>query len=367
MNTAATTGPITDLLERISRKEHLAQDEWIRVIDEAETEDLRRLADDLRRELHPDDAVTYVVDRNINYSNVCFSVCNFCAFYRKPGDSEGYVHTYDEIFEKVEEMIEIGGSGVLMQGGLHPDLPMEYYTGLLGELKKRYGIHLHCFSPTEIYGMAKTFGMSNEQVLRQLKDAGLDSIPGGGGEILVDEIRRKRRTECNSQEWLDAMEAAHQLGIKTTATMMIGYGETIEQRTQHLEKLCRLQGRSLKAGYPGFVSFIPWTFQPDNTPIGKIIPDRLPAEEYLRWLALSRLYLNNIPNVQVSWLTVGLADGRRGLHFGANDIGSTMIEENVISKAGANHKATELMLVNVIREEGFNPVKRKADYTRILQ
>lgn len=367
MNTAATTGPITDLLERISRREQLAQDEWIRVIDEAETEDLRRLADDLRRELHPDDAVTYVVDRNINYSNVCFSVCNFCAFYRKPGDSEGYVHTYDEIFEKVEEMIEIGGSGVLMQGGLHPDLPMEYYTGLLGELKKRYGIHLHCFSPTEIYGMAKTFGMSNEQVLRQLKDAGLDSIPGGGGEILVDEIRRKRRTECNSQEWLDAMEAAHQLGIKTTATMMIGYGETIEQRIEHLEKLRRLQERSLKSGYPGFVSFIPWTFQPDNTPIGKIIPDRLPAEEYLRWLALSRLYLNNIPNVQVSWLTVGLSDGRRGLHFGANDIGSTMIEENVISKAGANHKATELMLVNVIREEGFNPVKRKADYTRILQ
>ncbi|MBK9708933.1 MAG: CofH family radical SAM protein [Acidobacteria bacterium] len=355
MNTAATTGPITDLLERVSRKEHLAQDEWIRVIDEAETEDLRRLADDLRRELHPDDAVTYVVDRNINYSNVCFSVCNFCAFYRKPGDSEGYVHTYDEIFEKVEEMIEIGGSGVLMQGGLHPDLPMEYYTGLLGELKKRYGIHLHCFSPTEIYGMAKTFGMSNEQVLRQLKEAGLDSIPGGGGEILVDEIRRKRRTECNSQEWLDAMEAAHQLGIKTTATMMIGYGETIEQRIQHLEKLRRLQERSLKAGYPGFVSFIPWTFQPDNTPIGKIIPDRLPAEEYLRWLALSRLYLNNIPNVQVSWLTVGLADGRRGLHFGANDIGSTMIEENVISKAGANHKATELMLVNVIRRKDSIP------------
>ena len=196
------------------------------VIQEAETEDLRRLADDLRRELHPDDAVTYVVDRNINYSNVCFSVCNFCAFYRKPGHPEGYVLGYDEIFEKVEEMIELGGSGVLMQGGLHPDLPMEWYTGLLSQLKQRYGIHLHCFSPTEIYGMSKTFGMSYEQVIRELRDAGLDSIPGGGGEILVDEIRRKRRTECNSQEWLDVMEAAHQLGIKTTATMMIGYGET---------------------------------------------------------------------------------------------------------------------------------------------
>jgi cyclic dehypoxanthinyl futalosine synthase len=213
--------------------------------------------------------------------------------------------------------------------------------------------------------MSKTFGMSNEAVLRELLAAGLDSIPGGGGEILIDEIRRKRRTECNGQEWLDAMEAAHQLGIKTTATMMIGYGETIDHRIEHLELLRQLQARTLAAGHPGFVSFIPWTFQPDNTPIGKVIPTRLPAEEYLRWLALARIYLNNIPNVQVSWLTVGLADGRRGLHFGANDIGSTMIEENVISKAGANHKATEEMLRQVIVEEGFTPRQRRADYKRI--
>ena len=359
MVTAIST-PITFLLERIADREHLAPDEWLRVINETATADLQRLADDLRQQLHPDNVVTYVVDRNINYSNVCFSVCNFCAFYRKPGDKDGYVLSYDEIYRKVEEMIEIGGSGVLMQGGLNPDLPMDYYTGLLRELKARYGIHLHCFSPTEIYGMSKTFGMTYEQVLRELKDAGLDSIPGGGGEILVDEIRRKRRTECNSQEWLDAMEAAHNVGLPTTATMMIGYGETVEQRIQHLEKLYQLQART-----GGFVSFIPWTFQPDNTPIGKIIPARMPGEEYLRWLALARLYLHNIKNVQVSWLTVGLADGRRGLHFGANDIGSTMIEENVISKAGANHKATEEMLVNVILEEGFTPVKRKADYTRL--
>jgi cyclic dehypoxanthinyl futalosine synthase len=362
---AIITQPVAELLDRIARRERLEHGEWALAIGEAETEDLRRLADGLRRELHPDDVVTYVVDRNINYSNVCFSVCNFCAFYRKPGHPEGYVLDYDEIFEKVEEMIELGGSGVLMQGGLHPDLPMDWYTGLLSQLKRRYGIHLHCFSPTEIYGMSKTFGMSYERVISELRDAGLDSIPGGGGEILVDEIRRKRRTECNSQEWLDVMEAAHQLGIKTTATMMIGYGETISHRIQHLEKLRQLQQRALDSGKAGFVSFIPWTFQPDNTPLGKIIPERMPAEEYLRWLALSRLYLNNIPNVQVSWLTVGLKDGRRGLHFGANDIGSTMIEENVISKAGASHKATEQMLVNVIVEEGFKPVKRKADYTRL--
>jgi cyclic dehypoxanthinyl futalosine synthase len=363
--TTTITEPLTELIERIARREHLAPEEWRRVITEAPTVELQRLADQLRRELHPDNVVTYVVDRNINYSNVCFSVCNFCAFYRKPGHPEGYVLSYDEIFQKVEEMIAVGGSGVLMQGGLHPDLPMSWYTGLLSELKKRYGIHLHCFSPTEIYGLAKTHRLSYEEVIRELTDAGLDSIPGGGGEILVDEIRRKRRTECDSQQWLDAMEAAHQLGLKTTATMMIGYGETVEQRLAHLAKLRALQQRSLQSGKPGFVSFIPWTFQPDNTPIGRIIPDRMPGEEYLRWLALGRLYLDNIPNVQVSWLTVGLADGRRGLHFGASDIGSTMIEENVISKAGANHKATEEMLRRVIVEEGFTPVRRKADYTRL--
>ena len=358
--TTATISTTAELLSRAAQREHLTPSEWLQLITEIPTEDLRQAADNLRRELHPDNAVTYVVDRNINYTNICFSVCNFCAFYRKPGSPDGYVLSYDEIYRKVEEMIEIGGSGVLMQGGLHPDLPLDYYTGLLSELKKRYGIHLHCFSPTEIYGMAKTFQMSNTAVLQALIDAGLDSLPGGGGEILVDEIRRKRRTECNSQEWLDVMEDAHKLNIPTTATMMIGYGETVEQRIQHLEKLYQLQSRM-----GGFISFIPWTFQPDNTAIGKIIPTRLTGEEYLRWLSLSRLYLHNIKNQQVSWLTVGLSDGRRGLHSGANDIGSTMIEENVISKAGANHKATEQMLVNVILEEGFTPLKRKADYTRL--
>jgi cyclic dehypoxanthinyl futalosine synthase len=365
MESIAYTQSIEELLKRIADGEDLAREEWLKLSEQAATEELRHLADTVRRRLHPDEVVTYVVDRNINYSNICFSVCNFCAFYRKPGDPEGYVLSYDEIYRKVEEMIELGGSGILMQGGLHPELPFDYYTKLLRELKDRYGIHLHCFSPTEIYGMSKTFGISYLEILRELKEAGLDSLPGGGGEILVDEIRRKRRTQCNSQQWLDVMECAHELDIKTTATMMIGYGESPEQRLQHLELLRQLQTRSLKGGKGRFVSFIPWTFQPDNTPLGKIIPNRLEAEEYLRWLALSRLYLKNIENLQVSWLTVGIVAGRRGLHFGANDIGSTMIEENVISKAGAAHKATEAMLVNVIIEEGFKPVKRKADYSRV--
>jgi cyclic dehypoxanthinyl futalosine synthase len=360
MEKATQSVSIDELLARVSSGERLRFEEWKTVEDLAGTEDLGRLADDLRRRLHPDDAVTYVVDRNVNYSNVCVSVCTFCAFYRKPGSAEGYVHSYEEIFRKVEEMIELGGSGVLMQGGLHPDLPLDFYTGLLSELKSRYGIHLHCFSPPEIDHLAKITGLGVEGVLSELRSAGLDSIPGGGGEILVDEIRRKRRTHCNTEEWLHVMDVAHSMGIPTTATMMFGMGESRDQRLLHLERLRELQERN-----PGFVSFIPWTLQPDNTPIGKRFPDRVPGDEYLRWLAIGRLYLSNIPNVQVSWLTQGLDVGRRGLHYGANDFGSTMIEENVISKAGAHHEATERMLRDVITSEGFTPVKRKADYSII--
>src|SRR5215813_13130845 len=287
------TAVIDGLLDRIRAGEDLSFEEWQAVEQSAPTESLVELADSLRKLLHPDDVVTYVVDRNVNYSNVCVSVCSFCAFYRKPGSPEGYVHSYEEIFEKVEEMIELGGSGVLMQGGLHPDLPLDYYTGLLRELKTRYQIHLHCFSPPELDHLAKITGLGVEGLLRELRDAGLDSIPGGGGEILVDEIRNKRRTHCNTEEWLNVMDVAHALGIPTTATMMFGMGETNDQRLEHLEKLRRLQLTN-----PGFVSFIPWTLQPDNTPIGKVFPARILSDEYLRWLALARLYLKSIPNVQ---------------------------------------------------------------------
>lgn len=349
-----------ELLVRIASAQRLSFEEWKTVEDSAATEELGRLADELRRSLHPDGIVTYVVDRNVNYSNVCVSVCTFCAFYRKPGSPEGYVHSYEEIYQKVEEMIELGGSGVLMQGGLHPDLPLDYYTGLLRELKARYKIHLHCFSPPELDHLAKITGLGVEGLLRELRDAGLDSIPGGGGEILVDEIRRKRRTHCNTEEWLNVMDVAHSMGIPTTATMMFGMGETRDQRLMHLERLRELQERN-----PGFVSFIPWTLQPDNTPIGRIFPGRIPGDEYLRWLAIGRLYLSSISNVQVSWLTQGLDVGREGLHYGANDMGSTMIEENVITPAGANHRATEMMLREAIIGEGFSPVKRRADYVRV--
>jgi cyclic dehypoxanthinyl futalosine synthase len=323
-------------------------------------ERLRALADSFRGALHPDGAVTYVVDRNINYSNVCTSICNFCAFYRSPGEEGGYVLTYEEIFRKVEETIALGGSGILMQGGLHPDLPLDWYTTLLRELKARYRIHLHCFSPTEILGLSQVTGRTPRDVLAALQAAGLDSMPGGGGEILVDEVRRKRRSQVDSREWLEIMEVAHQLGLPTTATMMFGHGETCRHRLEHLEKIRALQDRT-----GGFISFIPWNFQPDGTPLGKVYPDRMGGREYLRWLAVSRLYLDNIPNLQVSWLTQGIEVGKLGLRAGANDLGSTMIEENVIRPAGARHEATEDVLRGAIIEAGFTPVLRNAAYRRL--
>ncbi len=353
-----TTATAAELASRIERGEPLTDEEWLIAVQEVPTEELLRLADALRRRLHPEPTVSYVIDRNVNYTNVCSAICSFCAFYRKPGHAEGYVLPNEEIFDRVQEMFDLGGSGVLMQGGLHPDLPLDYYETLLSELKRRFpSIYLHCFSPPEIVNMRDVSGLSIEEVLTRLKAAGLDSIPGGGAEILVDPFRRRRATKCSGAEWLEVMETAHTLGIPTTATMMWGMGEKLEYRIEHLRMLKEVQTRT-----NGFVAFIMWTFQPDNTPLGRAYPDRVPADEFLRWFAVGRLYLDNIPNHQVSWLTQGLDVGRRALHGGANDLGSIMIEENVISAAGANHKATEDMLRGVIEEEGFRPIKRNARY-----
>ncbi len=355
-----TTSPANcaDLVDRIERGDALTDEEWLAAVAEVPTEELLRMADSLRWRLHPEPTISYVIDRNINYSNICSAICTFCAFYRKPGHAEGYVLSNDEIYRRVEEMLALGGSGVLMQGGLHPDLPLDYYETLLSELKRRYpGIYLHCFSPPEIVNFRDISGLSIENVLLRLKDAGLDSIPGGGAEILVDSFRKRRATKCTGVEWLEVMETAHTVGIPTTATMMFGMGERPEHRMQHMRMLRDVQSRT-----NGFVAFIMWTFQPDNTPLGRAYPDRVPADEFLRWFAVGRLFLDTIVNHQVSWLTQGLDVGRRALHGGANDLGSIMIEENVISAAGASHKATEHMLRTVIEEEGFRPVKRNARY-----
>jgi cyclic dehypoxanthinyl futalosine synthase len=349
-----------ELQKQAEQRERLRPAEYLELVEQAPLPWLKEQGNLIRLELHPDNVVTYVIDRNINYSNLCTAVCTFCAFYRRPGAADGYTLSYDEIFEKVEETLNLGGSGILMQGGLHPDLPLEWYEELLRQLKTRYALHLHCFSPPEIQGLVHLTGLSSLEILRRLKEAGLDSFPGGGAEILVDQVRRKNTTKCNTAEWLEIMEAAHSLQIPTTSTMMFGIGETWAQRIEHLERIYQLQSRT-----HGFVAFIPWTLQPDNTAMGHKIPSRIPAEEYLRWLSFSRIYLNNIPNLQVSWLTQGLEVGGQALHCGANDMGSIMIEENVISPAGARHKATEEMLRESILAEGFTPCCRKANYVRI--
>ncbi|MCS7079888.1 MAG: dehypoxanthine futalosine cyclase [Chloracidobacterium sp.] len=347
-------------LERLYQGERPPAEEWLDVIHHAPLDELLFWADRLRADWHPDNVVTYVIDRNVNYSNICTSVCTFCAFYRKPGDPEGYVHDYETLFRKVEETLALGGSGILMQGGLHPDLKLEWYEELLRQLKARYRIHLHCFSPPEILNFARVNQLPIRVVLERLRAAGLDSIPGGGGEILVDEIRMRRRTECTSAEWLSIMETAHELGIPTTATMMYGMGETDLHRLEHLRKIYELQART-----GGFIAFIPWTLQPDSVPIGKLFPERVAPEVYLRWFAAARLYLRNIPNLQVSWLTQGFEVARRALRGGANDMGSIMIEENVVSAAGAKYRADEAQLVRIIREAGFIPCKRNAAYRRL--
>ena len=362
-------GAVVEKLRKEIGERRLSLEEWSQLLPAQDDgllelgvpdEDLFALADRRRSELHPDDVATYIIDRNISYTNICTSVCNFCAFYVSPGQEGGYVLTHEEIFRKVEETLELGGSGILFQGGLHPDLQLDWYTGLFSELKSRYGIHLHCLSPTEILGLEEVSGLSVREILSALKDSGMDSMPGGGGEILVDEVRSKRRSKVNSKEWLDIMETAQELGLPTTATMMFGHGEKLSHRLQHLEKIRQLQDRT-----GGFVSFILWNFQPDNTPLGRIYPERMEPAEYLRWLALSRIYLDNIDNLQVSWLTQGLEVGKQALGCGANDMGSVMIEENVIKPAGANHEATGDMLRDAITEAGFRPVLRNAAYRRL--
>ena len=361
-------GALIEKLRKELGERRLSLDEWSQLLPSGDDgmqelrvpdEELLALADRRRIELHPDDVVTYIIDRNISYTNVCTSICNFCAFYVSPGQEGGYVLSHEEIFSKVEETIELGGSGILFQGGLHPDLQLDWYTELFSELKSRYGIHLHCLSPTEILGLQEVSGLSAREILSTLKDSGMDSMPGGGGEILVDEVRSKRRSKVNSKEWLDIMETAQEVGLPTTATMMFGHGEDLSHRLQHLEKIRQLQDRT-----GGFVSFILWNFQPDNTPLGRIYPERMESAEYLRWLALSRIYLDNIDNLQVSWLTQGVEVGKQALRCGANDMGSVMIEENVIKPAGANHEATGEILRGAITEAGFTPVLRNAAYRR---
>ncbi len=315
-------------------------------------------ADAVRRKLHPEGVVSYIIDRNINYTNFCTEYCSFCAFYRPMGHKEGYVLPKEVIFEKIQETIDLGGTGILMQGGLHADLKIEWYEDLLRSIKERFDIWTHCFSAPEITNIAEVSGLSLRETIVRLRDAGLDSIPGGGAEILDDAVRyRISRLKCGVKEWEEMHRTAHDLGMRTTATMMFGCGETIEQRINHLELVRRIQEDT-----GGFTAFIPWSFQRENTSLGRFVKEEATAVEYLKMLAISRIYLDNILNVQSSWVTPGLKTCQVGLRFGGNDVGSIMIEENVVSAAGAHHQATEEQLRRMIREAGFVPRQRDTLY-----
>ena len=318
-------------------------------------------ADAVRKKLHPEGVVSYIIDRNINYTNFCTEYCSFCAFYRPVGHAEGYILPKETIYEKIQETVDLGGTGVLMQGGLHPDLKIEWYEDLFRSIKSRYSIHLHALSAPEITNIAQVSGLGIRDTIVRLRDAGLDSIPGGGAEILDDEVRRRiSRLKCAVDEWIEVHRTAHQLGLRTTATMMFGVNETYEQRVNHFEIVRRIQEET-----GGFTAFIPWTFQRENTSLGRFVKEEGTAVEYLKTLAISRLYLENIENIQSSWVTQGLKMVQLGLRFGGNDVGSVMLEENVVSAAGAHNHATEEDLRRLIRDAGFIPKQRDTLY-RVL-
>lgn len=317
--------------------------------------ELAKAADAVCGKKHPERRVTFQIDRNINYTNICRNECSFCAFYRAKGHPEAYVLTQEEIDRKVAETIALSGTQVMLQGGINPDLGIDYYTGMFSAIKKKYKIRIHSLSPPEIVFIAESAGISIPEALRELMNAGLDSLPGGGAEILVDRVRQRiSPKKISSGKWLEVMAEAHKAGLKTTATMMIGTVEKVEERIRHLEKIRDLQDKT-----GGFLSFIPWTFQPGNTALGGRSVSSL---EYLRTLALSRLFLDNFQNVQGSWVTQGKDIGQICLSFGANDLGSIMIEENVVRAAGVSHRMTEDVMVDLIRRTGKIPALRDTEF-----
>ncbi|MBC7932202.1 MAG: dehypoxanthine futalosine cyclase [Rubrivivax sp.] len=318
-------------------------------------------ADEMRRRFHPEGVVTYIIDRNVNYTNVCNVVCTFCAFYRRPGKPDTYVTTVEQICEKIDETIALGGTGVLMQGGLHPDFRIEWYEDLLRTLHARYpDFQLHCFSPPEIHNIHLISKLPYEEIMRRLKAAGLYSMPGGGGEILDDEVRKRVSTKCTTDEWLDVMRATHKAGLRSTATMMFGIGDGVVHRVRHLQRIRDVQDET-----GGFTAFIPWTFQRENTALGRRIKEEPTGVDYLKMLAVSRLFLDNVEHIQASWLTQGLKLGQLALRFGADDMGSIMIEENVVSAAGAHNTADEKTLRQQIRAAGFRPQQRDILYKHV--
>jgi len=333
--------------------------EALRLFEHAELSDLGLAAGALADKLHPEPIRPYVIDRNINFTNICTSGCKFCAFYRPPGHPEGYVLSTEEVLEKVREAVELGATQVLMQGGLHPGLKIEFYENLFRAIKDKYPVQIHSLSAPEIMHIADVSSLNIETTLGRLMDAGLDSLPGGGAEILVDSVRvLVSPGKASTAEWLEVMETASKLGMRATATMVFGHIETLRDRVEHLMAIRGLQERT-----GVFTAFIPWTYQPGNTMLGG---NAVGGHDYLRTLAISRLVLDNIPNIQASWVTQGDSVAQVSLRFGANDIGSTMIEENVVAAAGVRFRLSEERLIELIHGAGFIAAQRDTQY-RILK
>ncbi|MCA9104938.1 MAG: dehypoxanthine futalosine cyclase [Planctomycetales bacterium] len=348
---------VANLLEKSIAGERLTPEEGLTLLKEGELTVLGAAADAVSRRLHPEPYRTYNIDRNINYSNICTAVCDFCAFYRKPKSEEGYVLPREVIYEKIEETVQLGGNQILLQGGLHPDFKLDWYESLLSDLRERFPtVNIHGFSPPEIHHFTKVNKLPLKTVLERLQAAGLGSLPGGGAEILVDRVRREiTRGKVLTDDWLNVMRVWHELGGHSSATMMFGHVETLEERIEHLDRVRQLQDET-----GGFTAFICWTFQPDNTELDHVAP--LGSYEYLKMLAVSRLYLDNVPNLQSSWVTQGLKIGQLALIYGANDMGSLMIEENVVAEAGTVHYLTLDQIRASIKELGYEPRQRNVHY-----
>lgn len=353
---------VGSILEKVHRSERISASEAVLLLRSDALQEIGRAADAVRRRFHPDRVVSFLIDRNINYTNVCVARCTFCNFYRRPRSGEGYLLSHEEIFRKIEETLALGGTGILMQGGMNPGLKIEYYEDLLRSIRARYRIHLHCFSPPEIVVLARLSKLTIRESIGRLKNAGLDSIPGGGAEILTDRMRRHISPgKCSADEWLEVMRVAHEEGLVTTATMMFGAGETVEELAEHMNRIRALQDQTR-----GFIAFIPWNVQLEGTEMAQEIDETVSPVEYLKLLAVSRVFLDNIPNIQVSWLTQGLDVAQISLFFGANDVGSIMIEENVISTAGSHRTATRDDLIRLIEQAGFQPVQRDTLYRKTV-
>jgi cyclic dehypoxanthinyl futalosine synthase len=320
--------------------------------------ELGTAADRVRQEKHPGNTVTYIIDRNINYTNVCVADCGFCAFARRPKHGEGYTLSFEQIGTKIDELKALGGVQILIQGGHNPYIPFEWYLDLMKYIKRNHPIHIHGFSPSEIDFFAKLFRMDAIEVIRELRKAGLDSIPGGGGEILVQRVRDiVAPKKAGADRWLEIMELAHNEGMKTSVTMMYGLGETLAERLEHLQRVKEVQGRT-----GGFTAFICWPLQPENTPTMSHQP-KTGGVEYLRTVAFARVVLDNVPNLQSSWVTMGMKIGQIALRFGCNDFGSLMMEENVVSAANTTNRTSTDEMERLIRDAGFTPARRKQDYT----